>query len=354
MADEITYRQASDEDIERINAFYNKVYKKNRTRDQFNWEFNSAPAGKAIYIIAEYHGAVVGTQCAIPYYIVTHDNKEILSAKSEDTLVSPDLRGRSIFDNMYRLLIDACRERAIVFLWGFTYADKPFKKIGFSIPYKSTMGIVALKPGKAARYFYSITGDKSSSAYYKILGLTWFSYLKNLAPALGSGKNIELAFDTIALNTEHFNYLQHAQLFGLKLDEAFLDYRLHRNPYSAGYRCVYWKENGYLKASVHYHVTADGVGYIIHLHVNSGVSSHESKAFLRKAIAQSSLKDCSVIRFWGFTHNAQNKREVEVLKNARFLFLKRGISFVGLELGAAGQTDFSRFVLSRMASQGTD
>lgn len=354
MADEITYRLASDGDIERINAFYNKVYKKNRTTEQFNWEFNSAPAGKAIYVIAEYNGEVVGTQCAIPYYIVTYDNKEILSGKSEDTLVSPDLRGRSIFDNMYRLLIEECREKAIVFLWGFTYADKPFKKIGFSIPYKSSMGMMALKPGKAARYFYGITAEKSSSAYYKILGLTWFSYLKSLAPDFGSGINIDLGFDTIALNTEHFNYLQHAQLFGLKLDAGFLDYRLHCNPYSSAYRCVYWKENEHLKASVHYHVTADGVGYIIHLHIDSGLSSHESKTFLRKAIAQSSLKDCSVIRFWGFTHNAQNRHEVEVLKKARFVFLKRGISFVGLELGAAGQTNFGSFVLSRMASQGTD
>lgn len=353
MEDKIIYRQANDGDIERINAFYNKVYHKNRTTSQFNWEFNSSPAGRAIYIIAEYRGAVVGTQCAIPYYCMTYDNQEILSAKSEDTLVSRDFRGQNIFENMYTLLIEECKKKAIVFLWGFTYAEKPFRKIGFTIPYKAEMGILALRPIKSANYFYSITGSKKTLTYFKILGLTSFSYLKN-AFAFSHSRKITLSFGPLALNAPGFNYLQQEDLFGLKLDQPFMDYRLYHNPHSSAYKCVYWRENDELKASLHFNVTADGVGYIIHLYVSSSLSLAEGSAFLRKAIANSDLKDSVTVRFWGFSHNSQNATEVNVLKKARFVFLKRGISFVGLDMNADRPTDYRKFVLSRMASQGTD
>src|SRR4051812_7913938 len=115
MADQITYRLASDTDIDRINDFYNRIYKKNRTYEQFYWEFNSAPAGKAIYVIAEEGGHIVGTQCAIPYYVTDKNNNNVLTAKSEDTLVSPGHRGKQIFDSMYHLLIAECKNAGIAF-----------------------------------------------------------------------------------------------------------------------------------------------------------------------------------------------------------------------------------------------
>lgn len=93
MEDQIEVRLANDGDIDQINAFYNRIYGKNRTKEQFIWEFNSSPAGKALYIIAEHGTKIVGTQCAIPYYVINGKNETILSAKSEDTLVDPEYRG---------------------------------------------------------------------------------------------------------------------------------------------------------------------------------------------------------------------------------------------------------------------
>lgn len=354
MAEQITYRLALDPDINRINDFYNGIYKKNRTYEQFCWEYNGAPAGKAIYVIAEEAGNIVGTQCAIPYYVITKNSEEILTAKSEDTLVSPNHRGKHIFENMYKLLIDECKSNNIAFIWGFTYADKPFRKIGFDIPYKSTMGLLAIRPIKAANYFHSFTSSKGFVSYLKILALTYYSFIKFLCLKFGNSSKMPLSFDEAVLNSTDFNYIKHDELFGLKLDHQFLDYRINNNAYNSNYKIVNWTENGVLKGSIRYIITKENVGFIIHAHFNKDLSAKESSQFLKNVILKTNLTSCCVIRFWGFTHNIQNNDEVLLLKANQFVFLKRGISFVGLHLDKTKPISFSNFVLSRMASQGTD
>ena len=349
----ITYRLANDIDIKSINSFYNSVYKKNRTYEQFNWEYNSAPAGKAIYVIAEFEGKIVGTQCAIPYFIVK-ENSQLLTAKSEDTLVSPYFRGKNIFENMYKLLIQECINHNIIFIWGFTYADKPFKKLGFEIPFKSSMGLLSLNPIKATRYFYSITSKKGLSSCFKIFGLSVFSFLKYKLGLLKKTENISLDFENISYSNSNFSYLKSNILFGLKLDHDFLDYRINKNPYNSNYYTVSYSENGILKASLKFNITHENVGYIIHTYFSDELSDKKINSFIMKSIKQSKLNNCIVIRFWGFEHNIQNKMEIECLKKSNFIFLPRGISFVGLKLSKVSEINFSDFVLSRMASQGTD
>ena len=82
---EISLLQESE--IDEVIAFYNNIYKTDRTREKFIWEFLEAPAGKAIYVIARdlEHNNIVGTQCAIPIELLTDDGAVVLSAKSEAT-----------------------------------------------------------------------------------------------------------------------------------------------------------------------------------------------------------------------------------------------------------------------------
>ena len=61
MAGEITYRLANELDVDNINAFYNTIYKKQRTREQFIWEYFSSPAGKPLYQLVEIDGEIIGT-----------------------------------------------------------------------------------------------------------------------------------------------------------------------------------------------------------------------------------------------------------------------------------------------------
>lgn len=355
MADEITYRLANRSDIDRINNLYNEVYNKNRTVEQFNWEFNSAPAGETIYVIALKDDKVVGTQCAIPMYVITKNNKEILTAKLEDVLVSPQHRGKNIFGNMYKFSIEECRRQNIKFIWGFAYIIKEYKKIGFEIPFKNTMGVFVIKPIKSAKYFYSISSQKTSISYLKMLGLSYFSYLKTYILRTKKSVPFDIQTKPVELNDGLFNYIHHDSLFGLKLDKPFLDYRIFKNPYSKNYRTVSWYDDSKrLKASIYYNITKQNVGFIVHAYFDKNLTEIECARFVKKVIFETNLKDCSLIRFWGFTHNEQNKQEVSVLKASGFTFLNRGISLVWMKLDQTLNVLPEDFILSRMASQGTD
>ncbi len=354
MASEIIYRLATDSDIDSINAFYNEIYKKKRTREQFIWEYNSSPAGKAIYQLAVVDEEVIGTVCAIPFTIITKNNTEMLSAKLEDVLVSPKHRGKHIFENMYKYLLQECEKNLIGFVWGFAYLDKLYTKIGFEIPFKSSMGLLTISPFKAANYFYAITSKKNLSSYFKILALSLYSSIKYKLLFLKKHPELKLDYNDASYNTPNVNYIEYDKLFGLKLDQDFLNYRIHRNPYSANYRTINYRDSGVLKASIVYNITKKNIGFIIHLYFAKDLSVKIRTAFISQVIKETTLKNTDLIRFWGFEHNKQNKDEVSILKNIQFIFLNRGISFVGLNLNKSLEIDFSNFVLSRMASQGTD
>ncbi|MDI1353359.1 MAG: GNAT family N-acetyltransferase [bacterium] len=354
MEKEIVIRLATPSDTEAINSFYNNVYKSDRDNLKFNWEFNSSPAGPSIYVIAELEKRIVGTQCIIPYNMITSDNKTILSGKSEDTLVAQDQRGKKIFEKMYALLIEECKKKKIECIWGFTYATKPFFRLGFTVPFKSSMGLMVLNSANAEKYLSSRSSKNSALDKLKIKGLSYFSKLKGLTLLPNSSVALEVDAQVDALITSNFNYLTQQGTFGLKLDKEFMDYRISTNPYSSNYYEVRSREANGLKFSMVYHVSNDNVGYIIHLYASASLKSPELRKILAQSIRQSDLAPCDLIRFWGFDHNPQNATEIKLLKSIGFTFIKRGISFVWLNLSKESGLDPSNFVISRMASQGTD
>ena len=86
----VTYRLATENDYQNINDFHNRIYQKNRTMNEFRWEFHNCPFGKSIYVIATDEGKVVGTNCVIPIVLANSKSELILTGKSEDTLVDPE------------------------------------------------------------------------------------------------------------------------------------------------------------------------------------------------------------------------------------------------------------------------
>lgn len=354
MAGEITFRLANDLDIDGINAFYNSVYKEKRSRSQFIWEYNSAPAGKSLYMLAFANGEIVGTLVAIPFFVINIKNQELLTAKLEDLLVSPNHRGKNIFENMYKALLIECQNKNFDFVWGFAYLDKLYTKIGFEIPYKTSMALLTLSPFNAANYFNSISAKKNISSSLKIIGLSFYSYINYKLLVIKKRPTLQLDYENINYNNQNFNYIYTNNLFGLKLNQEFIDYRININPYSKNYQTINYHKEGVLQASIIYNITKQNVGFIIHLYFAPNLNNAVKTSFILQVIKQSDLKNTNLIRFWGFTHNQQNAQEVFVLKKCNFIFLNRGISFVGLRLNKSIEINFSNFVLSRMASQGTD
>lgn len=351
--EDIVIRLLREEDIPGIGNLYNKAYDVVRSNSKFRWEFQSGPAGPAIYVVAvdPKLNRIVGTQCAIPLYVTDASGKRILTAKSEDTLVDSDYRGKSIFEKMYALLFDECRKAGIVSIWGFTYAIKPFTRLGFDIPFHCDFGLIAFKTGGAYKHFNSLKSKRPLGEKFKIFGLVSASRTKYRFKS----KNRHVTGYTISKHEvndlETLAPLQQ-DAFYLQLDQGFLDWRLKNNPYPNSH--LYYSlidETGKRQASVICSFTPQ-VSYVMHLAFDGTLQEDVRKKFVTAVVTD--LRDkTDTVRFWGFTHNETGRYEIALLKRAGFMFTKKGISMVWKKLDEKSELNVNNFALSRMAAQGT-
>ncbi|MEI9920261.1 MAG: GNAT family N-acetyltransferase [Bacteroidota bacterium] len=351
--EEIEIRLLREDDIQSINALYEKAYGVHRSEEKFRWEFQQGPAGPSIYVVAVDTKAnkIVGTQCAIPLYVTNASGELILTAKSEDTLVDSNYRGKSIFEKMYALLFDECRKAGIVSIWGFTYAIKPFAKLGFDIPFRCNFGLIVFDSIGGYNYFNSLKDKRTSVEKSKIAALAIASRLRYM---FNMGSRTTKGYKVSKNVRDHLEDLAPSQpgVFFLHHDSKFMGWRLRNNPYPNNH--LYYSllnESGKVVASVICSQTEE-VAYIMHLAFARNLSDETKRSFLNNVISDLSNK-AKVLRFWGFTHNETGRNEIEILKQSGFIFTEQGISFVWKKLGETGSLNVNDFALSRMASQGT-
>lgn len=123
------------EDAPNCNHFYNRLYKETRSIEQWRWSFMSRflKDGQIPFVVAMENDRIVGTQALMPIPMI--DEKGISwAAKSEETLLDPAFRGKGVFEEMYRPLLEYMRLHEFSCIWGFSAASKAFRKIGFSTP----------------------------------------------------------------------------------------------------------------------------------------------------------------------------------------------------------------------------
>ena len=116
-----------------------------------DWEYFDSDLTRQGIMVGAFDGeALVGTQGYIPYRAWWKD-RAVLSCKSESTLVSPEYRGRKVFDRMYALGFELCQQAGVDCIWGFTSAEKPFAKVGFDVSGELFQEIVSWSPIKLYR-----------------------------------------------------------------------------------------------------------------------------------------------------------------------------------------------------------
>jgi len=116
-----------------------------------DWEYFDPDLTREGMIVGALDGNVlIGTQAYIPYRGWWKD-RTILTCKSESTLVSPDYRGQKVFDRMYALGFDLCRQAGVDCIWGFTTAVKPFAKVGFDVSGELYQEVLSWSPIKLYR-----------------------------------------------------------------------------------------------------------------------------------------------------------------------------------------------------------
>jgi hypothetical protein len=349
----IEIRLLQESDIDSINELYKRSYGLERTKEKFAWEFIQGPAGPAIYIVALKDSTIIGTQCAIPLYLKSPEGELILSAKSEDTFVDAAYRGQSIFEKMYELLFEECSKRSIHYLWGFTYAIKPFKKINFEIPFEANFGLIAINLSQSYKLLDSLKAKRPMLEKVKLRLLvtaSWTNFKLRSLLVFNSDKQNTTISTNPPSDLNSLLQSENEKNFYLNQDKNFLSWRLLNNPYNEHVYYSLKDLDGKLIGNIVCSIHDKKVAYIMQLAFAKNLSQSARLLFVSYVLRQLSKKEV-LIRYWGFENTNEGISEIALLKQAGVTFTKRGISFVWKEMAQSFPVRPEDFRLSRLASQ---
>ena len=358
----IRIRLLLDSEYATVNEVYNEAYGNIRPLDSFKWEFVNGPWGKAIYVIAEdlekQGNKIIGTQSAIPMVFINGKGETVLTAKSEDTFVHPDYRGHKLFDRMYELLFSECKNAGIQYLWGFTYARKPFLKLGFEIPFDTIQGLFIVKPKESYKYLTSLNESNGLKEKAKILALVMASRCNSLFHSLKVASKINyFKSDDYSLKKKvvEKNLLANTNLWAIHQTQKYLDWRLKLNPFANNYlQFSDHNENDLVNSAVLVNYRKEGFAYIEEINFVDKSSFNSCLQLTRDAIRFSiKSKNIFMLRFWGFDGNDVTRMEISVLKKLGFVFMKKGTAFVWKDLSdRTVEIKPENILLSRIFTQG--
>lgn len=355
----ITYRIANEIDYQNINDFFNRIYSANRTMKEFYWEFHNGPFGKSIYVIAEDVNKIVGTNCVIPILVTNGEGTIYKTGKSEDTLVDPSYRGKRIFLNIYKFLIEACQNEGIKVIWGFTSAKKAFERIDFSVPFSGKQSLV-VKSIPAAYRILKGNKKRTNKDKIQIFGMCVLCKSKVIfARKDRISKDFKIITSPIMDNNVD-NLIRHnlatsKSLFAIKQSPSYQSWRLYDNPnYLKIHTYGVYNKNDSLLALIVLNSNKDNSANICQATFDFQIlDDNNAVQILKYVINDMFKKGIVLIRDFVFNTNSLNEREFHNLSKAGFKHYKRGNGFVWREIDEFDMKP-NDFYLSRMATQGVN
>jgi GNAT superfamily N-acetyltransferase len=118
--------------ITELVSFHNRFYGSRRKPEHWLWQYSLYEPRKVVFSIAKDKEKIVGTQAMMPIYMRL-GHRVIMTGKSENTLLSPEYRGKQVMENLYEFAVKNCQKSGIELIWGFTAATKAFAKFGFDV-----------------------------------------------------------------------------------------------------------------------------------------------------------------------------------------------------------------------------
>ncbi|GER60166.1 hypothetical protein ULMA_22740 [Patiriisocius marinus] len=349
----ITYRLAIENDYNNIVVFYNRVNKTNRTIKEFCWLFNDGPFGKAVYVLAEDGEKIIGTNCVIPFHFILN-GKIIKTGKSEDTLVDSDYRGQGVFYKIYDVLFEECKKANIEIIWGFTSALKPFKKLGFSIPFHIKQSTAVGNVFKGYTFFTNKNSSFTQKSKY--LGFVIASKAKNYLKSKSKlshykiieNEDITNEIDEIiasyfSSNKNHFAILQNSD---------FQNWRVYDNPYYKEIKTFgFYDHTVKLMALIVVNINSK-VGYVIQSTFHKAVTQKDKSEMIKYTTSKLFKKGVTLVKNWVFDNNDVNESELNAYNDAGHIITNNGMGFVWKNL-SDNTYDPNKFIVSKISSQGT-
>lgn len=353
-------RFATPADIPACNAFHNRTYQKHRTQAQWEWEFDPKRTPLP-YVVVEENGEILGTQALIPLKMI--DGEGVFwTAKSEETLLDPALRGKDMFRKMYDLLFAYAKEHGLEVIWGFTSANKAFEKVGFEVPGRT--GQVFLPCHPAALKALTDMDPKSPKGRALGLGLRAASVVSRVRGALAAAK--PPAGITLKVLTEApeeagevcRRFIAHWGGTTLLRDAGYLQWRFFDNPHVAA-TVVGAYEGDRLVGWVAYALDDDSMGYVVDLMVappepDRARMERITAALLQSAVSALRKTGALGIRAWRLNDHPFDALLTRVAQRLGFYRIRRGEPVVLYFVGErrASMRSFDGWFITRAFTEG--
>ncbi len=354
----VSYRLAEENDYPTIVEFYNKFHPTSkRDLNTFLWFYTQGVYGNCVFIVAFVNEQLVGFYGVIRIVVTTASGEKVLTGKCEDALIDPEFRGKNILKGLIAKVFDECTRQGIVALWGFTALREAFIRIGYEVPYKNSQSIAVGSFFTAYKQLDKPSGNSKLKAKLKIAGFCAYAFLKQkIAMPKASLQAFQMKDDKPVIQqvdqliTAVLN--EFPELFAIQQSPDFQQWRIYDNPNLKDlYSVAYYNQHQELVGLVVYNLSLPPVAYITQATFHPTLNQSTAAAMLAAADKVVFAKGFGMIRNWQFTHNALNKKEVQIFKQANHLFLNKGICMVWREL-QPGKLNPNNFYLSKIAAQG--
>jgi len=286
------------------------------------------------------------------------NNKSILTAKGESTLI--DIKAqikykrRDILKELFDLLVQECAAKGIEFIWGFNNIPATYKRVGCENPFKSSHGVLILKPGMAYRHITSLKPVNSAANNFKIAIQTGLSYLFSFKKVFIPSQKVAYIYNHNLNENEElfFNASYPEQMTFLLQDKNYLQWKISENPYRITYKSfqLFDKENR-LVGQVIWSVQKE-IAFIEQTLFDSKINNKQRQYVLKKILCSMKKENICLVRFTGFHNNKLNAGELDLFKNLGFIFSGRGEWFTFKKISSDSIIDPKNIYLSRMYKQG--
>lgn len=228
----VSFHLASRGDAERMTRFHNDYYGSHRRAPFWDWLYYGWKPDRAVFAFAvSDDGRIIATQGMVPYPLSVMGS-EVLSSKSESTLMLPEGRGSGLMGDLYEYAFLAATERGSEVVWGFTDSDRAFQRFGFQT---TPVGLTYERLGRSLVRGALGRLQAADSARHRFMSMSRHlqRMLTRRPSALPSSGTVDLSTVTLPVAREAWcRLVSTADAGGVTLaaDPSYFDWRWGANP----------------------------------------------------------------------------------------------------------------------------